>query len=432
MLKRIAAALLALLLMVGLEAAALADAGFYGDGDFSDGVKRYGFDYGLAEIVYNGDISWQDYDEVYTGSAVYIPIMKDDESNISQATDKDIKNDKVTLSYKVSRGERYVDSVTIVNGGKEKIDGIESGAYVKVKLVDSFASTGTASIEVKMILVVNKISYQETEIELACTMKNREIIIDNDTVYGAQMPTLFEAGYDYTGPATFDMGGGVRYTGRVQAKKKYVIDYTAEADEAITARYPDAKLEFHSFRGNEDSFLGSGRLELPLAEKTYKKDGVYSAYVYTVSGNSLSRVPADQLEIRNGTLAIQTQTLHNYLVSDIDLEGWEAAYESPADAPPTSTGGQSSAPNQPPAGDPEAPPMGGAPMPDLTEPQAPPVSSATPPPEGVISSVNSIYAGNADTENPLTGRSPALPFAMLAGLLAGIAALGLHPGRRGR
>ena len=231
MVKRISALLLGLTLMFTLTTTAFAW-GISGSGEFADAAKRYGFLDGDAQIVYNGEISYQDYDEIFAGSAVYIPIgLEDDEGNITHVTAQTAQKDKVSINHKVTRGARYVTGVSLVDAGKEKIDGLEKGAYAKVQLTNSFAGTGSANVEVKLVLVINKMSHQETEVELYCTMENRTVYIDYDTVYGAQLPTKFEAGYDYTGEATFDMGGDVRYTARVKARSKYVIDYTTQVDE---------------------------------------------------------------------------------------------------------------------------------------------------------------------------------------------------------
>ncbi len=429
MIKRISALLLTLALMFSLTTTAFAW-GITGSGEFADAAKRYGFLDGDTQIVYNGEISHQDYDEIYAGSAVYIPIgLEDDQGNITHVTAQNIKKDKVSISHKVTRGSRYVTGVSIVDAGKEKIDGLAKGAYAKVQLTDSFSGTGTANVEVKLVLVINRMSYQETEVELYCTMENRTVYIDYDTVYGAQLPTKFEAGYDYTGEATFDMGGNVRYTARVKARGKYVIDYTTQANEEIAARYPKNNLEFHNFNGDHDTFASNGKLELPLDRGTYYKDGQYKAYAYKISGNTL--VKLDAAISKDAVLTIYTRSLDNYVISDVDLLS-QPDYEAPASAP---TSPPASPPSQTTGDQLQAPPMGGAPMPPLApetaapassaQPEIPEASSAAAPP----SSLSHISASNRGTENPLTG-APPLAGMTAIGILTGLGALLLRPRKK--
>jgi|GEM_PF-1360138 len=436
--KRVTALILAVFLTTFWTTTAFAW-GISGSGEFANAAKRYGF-LDDAKIVYNGEISDQDFDEVYVGSAIYIPIgVEDDEGNISQASAQNIKKDKVSVSHKVTRGARYVTGVSIVDGGKEKIDGLEKGAYVKVQLTNSYSGTGTANVEVKLVLVINRLSYQETEIELFCTMENRTVYIDYDTVYGAQLPTMFEVGYDYNGEATFDMGNDVRYTARVKAKQKYIIDYDTETNEAIAARYPKNDLEFHNFKGDHDTFASNGKLELPLDSATYYKNGQYTAYAYKISGNTL--VPVDSSVNKDGILTIYTRTLDNYVVSNVDLLR-QTDYEPPASAPATSTGGQTAGKTtgQTAGNELQAPPTGGAPLPDLpgetsrvetapppesSQPETPPANTATPPP----SSLSHINAANGGTDNPLTGVPPLAGIAFL-GTLTGLGAWVLRPRKK--
>jgi hypothetical protein len=433
--KQITALLLAVVLMSFFTTTAFAW-GITGSGEFADAAKRYGF-VDDAKIVYNGEISYQDYDEVYVGSAIYIPIgIQDDDGNVTHATAQNIKKDKVSVSHKVTRGARHVTGVSIVDGGKEKISGLDKGAYVKVQLTDSYSGTGTANIEVKLVLVINRMAHQETEIELYCTMENRTVYIDYDTVYGAQLPTLFEVGYHYNGEATFDMGNDVRYTARVKARQKYIIDYDTQTNEEIAARYPKNNLEFHNFKGERTTFASNGKLELPLDSATYYKNRQYKAYAYKISGNTL--VPMDSNISKDGILTLYTRTLESYVISDVDLLNLKDDQAStPAPAPATSAASQSGA-NQL-----QAPPMGGAPLPALptessapalvetapppatSQPETPQVSSVTPPP----ASLSHISAVNKGTENPLTGAPPLVGIAVM-GTLTGWGAWLLRPRKK--
>lgn len=443
--KKLSALLLAVLLIVVLlpVSALAAKTGFLGVGGYSESNASYGFEVNGTEIVYNGELDYNGYDEVYPGSVFYIPIYKQDEDyNTAQATDKQIKTDKVEVSYKALKNGKYIESVTIVDAKKEKITGLESGVYAKIQVSDD-APHGETIVDLKVVLSVNRISYQETEFNLAFGMENRTVTIDSSSVYGAQLPTRFEVENRFNGEVTFDMGGGVRYSVWVRQKNEYIIDYSNEVNEEISDMYPDGYLQFHNFKGDKDTFAHVGKLELPIDKSKFKgTDGKTTVFAYQISGRNLTALGSDvaSYDSKIGTLTIRASALGEYVLSSrslmrqVDPSAEENilqtgyAAETPSSEPQTTgTATQTpapSVPSTPPTSVPSAPtfPENPATGGD-SDTTASTVSTAPTAPVPVPMSTGSINASNVSTENPLTGDSAPVALAVTALLLGGGLAL---------
>lgn len=418
--KKPATALLGLALALALTVSAhAAKTGFLGVGNYSESNASYGFETMGTEVVFNGEIVYNDYDEIYPGSTIYIPIHKQDEDwNTSHAGEKDIKSDKVEISHKALKNGKYIESVTIVDGKKEKITGLDSGAYAKIKVSDEYSSTGETIVDLKLVLSVNRISYQETEVNLAFGMENRKVLIDSSTVYGAQLPTLFEAASRFNGEVTFDMGGGIRYTAWVRQRTEYVVDYSPAVNEAISEMYPDGYLQFHNFRGDKDTFANTGKLELPIDKNKFKgTDGKPTVFAYQINGQNLTALGGDTVSYDSKTsiLTIRTKTLGEYVLSSRSLM---RQVEAGDDEAVLQTGyAAEQVPSQPQS---QIPPQSQAP----STPQTPPTSlPTTPAPAPAPTGTGGINASNVSGNNPLTGENPCLPLAMTALLLGGATAL---------
>ncbi len=424
--QRFTVVLLAALLLVAPLPAYAAGEGVGGRRDFAHANRPYGFLHDDFKIVYNGEISWEWLDEVYAGSAIYVPIgIENEEDDTSPsggssreeipvataATDRNIKDDGVEVSWKATRGAEYVTGVTIVDARREKIDGLPAGAYAKIQTTDNFNSIGKTRVSVVAVLSVNDISYQETEVIYNFSLTNRLVYIDSNSVYGARLPTMFQADYGYSGRATFDMGGGVKFNTYVNSEERYVIAHTTEPDEVLEKRYPDAELEFHIFNGDNDTFAAAGTLEIPLNRRRFTDDDDrLSLYVYRgVAGERAAEVP---YAIEGDTIVIATQTLDDYVLSNMNL----STYEMPAPAPEGQTPAIPAVPAVTPQ-DPLAPPTGGGDAPPAVpvgeqagaaSVSALPSSSAAaqasrPAPTAPVRRDGMIRAVNVATQNPLTG-----------------------------
>lgn len=406
-------ALLIIVLLMSLPVNALAsdwDWGGIEGGGMADANRPYGFLPEDTQVAENGELSWQWLDELYTGSAIYIPIGKEDDT---QATEKDIKNDKVALSWKATMGGGYIRDVTIVDGKKEKITDLPAGAYAKIQLAGSLDSMDRVKGQAKLVLSINNVSYRETEIQVDFTMENRIQYIDANTVYGAALPTLFEVETRYGGEATFDMGGGVQYTAQVKPGERYLLNYSNQPDEAqmaeIKERFPSAYVEFHDFKGSGDTFPQSGRLEIPVDAKNFSSlaGGVPEVYWYDLEGKMLD----SYYDKQGGKVVILTRSLSKYVLSDTDLRQSETTgspgYEAPAQAPDTAV----------PAPDTNIPPTGGDTQPVTAVAQQ--AAGAEP----VVTNLSTgINADNKAGENPLTG-APLLPVGAAAVVAFGAGAV---------
>jgi len=342
--KKFLAGILALGLVFGLQTAALAEAvfvpsykdsptggGFSEQGGFTDTNPAYYFNTDLVYLVYNKELDDDpDFTEIYTGSDIYIAIYryydqdgKDDQDAI--ATAKQIKEDNIQVQYKGIKGAQYIDNVTIVDGKKEKITGLPAGSYAKVDFSDKYAGTSSTDIQLRMVLSMNKVSYQETRIMLEGELTNRLEYIDDDSVYGAMVPTRYRVQGWYTGYATFDMGDGVKYTARVAKGARYSIDFSRDVDYDIDMMYPDANMEFYNFRGNNDTFASVGALTIPINEKVFKDadSGQPRVYAYEIlESGGLRALGSDSAgyDSKKKILTINAKTLGSYVLSNQKLK----------------------------------------------------------------------------------------------------------------
>lgn len=250
--KKIIALFLIATLSFGLtaHAAAASDApqGFDDYGGYSDTKTEYSFLIDNSVLVYGGEAE-EDFtylDEFYAGSAMYVPVgaynTEGKGADEKIATDKQIKNDKVELSYKVINGASCVETVELVSGKKEKIKDLPAGMYAKIKYTGDYLELGRTTVKVRLVLSVGGISYQDTAVTFSCKLMNRKEDITKNSVYGAITPAQFKVASNYWGEATFDFGGNIRYTARVKAREVYYLNLDQTPDAAITEMYPDAYL----------------------------------------------------------------------------------------------------------------------------------------------------------------------------------------------
>jgi hypothetical protein len=321
--KKLAAVIFAIILILSAPAAALARTGIWGVGFISNTNPGYGIDDYEVLFAYNNQIDRQLYfNEIYPGSAIYIQLIAVDDTNVTirPATDKQVKDDRVTVSYKASWGGDLIDSVSIVDIKRERLRNLPSdaeGMYIKVKVAESYFSTRETIVQLKIVLSVNRIAYQETEFDLAFDLMNRMIRINRDSIYGAQVPTMFEA-RGYSGEATFDMGGGVTYTARVRDGQRYIIDYTTEPVSGVSAGNPGGYLEFHRFRGGP-AFASTGKLDIPVNTDNFIEDGSPQIYVYEINDGRLTALGGDDVSFRGGLLSVYTSVLVEYVLSSRSL-----------------------------------------------------------------------------------------------------------------
>lgn len=328
MLKKIISLTLAALLCAPIFAnSAAIYYGFENAGGLTETQNMYYFEETEAILVENKEAftdSNFDFEGIYAGSYMLVPIKVyvDGADKPSDVTDKMIKNDKLTFSYKVMRGPQYVEELTIEDGKKLKLKDVPAGAYVKIPFVRDFASEGKTAISIQLVLAVNDITYQYTQITLNCRLKSYVTDIRRNSVYGAKSPTLFRIDKRYSGEATIDFGDEIKYTGKVKKNDVYFLNMSREPNKDITAMYPKMYLDFYSFLGDRDYFPSTGKLEIPVKASNLGKKGVEpSLYVYRIDDLTLTALSTGVVsyDAVAGKLYIYTRSLDNYVLSNQPL-----------------------------------------------------------------------------------------------------------------
>lgn len=304
-----------------------ADQGFTDTGGYSDTKVEYFFMCEDSVLLYNGetDPDFTYLDNFYAGSSLYVPVGAYDTAKTGVkeaiATDKQVKDDKVELSSMVLLGKDFVDSVTLVSAKKEKLKELPAGMYAKIKYTADYFSLSQSRVSVRLVLSVNGASYQDTAVTFQCNLMNRSEDITRNSVYGALTPTQFRAASNYSGEATFDFGGGVKYTARVKAKEKYYLNLDRTPDPAVQELYPDAYMEFYNFKGEYDTFESAGRLEIPVNEQKFKeKKTSAQLYIYEIKGDKLiAQSNSVSYDAANKKLIFTKRILGSYVLSSRPL-----------------------------------------------------------------------------------------------------------------
>lgn len=422
--KRILSFLLAAVIVLILPVAATAarePRGFTTIGNFSGSKVSFGFEPDYTVTVYNKEVEDDpDYEEIWPGMDIYVPvyILGASGQNNTHASEKDIKSNEVSLSWKSKTGERYIDDVTLVDGKKAKIAGLDGGMYAKISMVSEYSSRSAMPVYVDLVLSVNRLSYPETLTTLKLDIVNREVNIDRDTVYAAQSPTQFYSMRHYAGKATFDFGDKVTYNATVEKGARYYLHLDRTEDEAFAAMYPDAYLEYYNFRGDRDSFPSTGTLNVPVKRANFTPKGEDKAqvFVYEVQDGNLKALDERVLDFdgKKNILTIRAKSLGYYILSDRALHkevdhrdediiytGYASQNAGTADDMPTEeTGGGGSGGSGSSSGVNENPETGG----------------------------DTINASNPSADNPSTSDTPLLPIVTLGMLSGGLALIGWKRG----
>lgn len=326
MLKKIMAAMLSVICFSFTAYAAYADVGFDEEwGDMTSTANEYFFETDDTLVVRNKEvIDDPQYDELVPGDDIYIPVhvYPDRGKQAVPATDKMMKTDNLSVSSKVLSGKSYVGDVDLVSGKKLKLKGVAAGIYTHIPITSDYTKTGWSSVSVSVVLSVNDVTYDDTQVTLKCHIRNRVTEIDKNSVYGAKTPAQFKAANRYSGEATFDFGNKIKYTARVKSGKTYYLNLSKTPDPALQEMYPDAYLEFYSFLGNLDTFQTTGALEIPITRsKLSEKGAAPSLYVYRTDGKKLTALGEGVVSFNSKTdkLTINTKTLDSYVLSNRPL-----------------------------------------------------------------------------------------------------------------
>lgn len=324
--RRIISMVLAVLMVMPLmSGAATIIYGIEGAGGATETYNEYFFDEDFAILIENKEAFDNfDYEEIYAGSEILIPlsVYAAGGTKASPVTDKQVKTDKLTFSYKIMRGEQYVGDLAMVDGKKLKIQGVPSGMYVRVPVIKDFASTGKETISIQLVLSVNDITYRYTQTTLNCRICSYVTDVKRNSIYGAKSPTVFKVDEKFNGEATFDFGDEIKYTAKVDKNAIYFLNLSRDANADIAKMYPGAYLEFYDFKGDKKTFASTGRLEIPVAVGKLSKKGVEpSLYVYRIDGANLTALGAGSVSFnsKSDRLRINARTLGSYVLSNQPL-----------------------------------------------------------------------------------------------------------------
>lgn len=335
MLKKIISVILAALLCTPVIASAdIMYYGFEDAGGTTETTNAYYFETFEAVLVENNEAYTEfDYEDIYAGGYILLPLMVYAGNNKSPVpvTDKMIKNDKLSFSYKVMRGLQYVDELTVVDGKKLKLPDVPAGAYIKIPFINEYPIEGKETVSIQFVLAVNGVTYQYTQATLNCRVKSYMTNIRRNSVYGAKTPSLFKVDSRYSGEATFDFGDEIKYTAKVKKNGVYFLNLSRGSNADIAAMYPGVYLDFYSFTGKRNTFSSTGKLEIPVDISKLSKKGVSpSLYVYRVDGSTLTSLSTGvvSFDSKAGKLTVNTKTLDSYVLSNQPLGRTVTAAES--------------------------------------------------------------------------------------------------------
>ena len=262
-----------------------------------------------------------DYRYIEPGTEVYLPLYVNVGGNAEEdtiATEKLTKADGVKINYKVLSGADYVGQLELVDTKKMKLKDVAAGMYVKIPLARNYDRTNAYVIHLRIKLSVNNVTYDSTEIDLKCRIRNPVNTISYDSVFGAALPSLFRS-VGHTGAVTFDFGDKIAYDGYVRSQQSYFLSLSREPVSDISVMYPDAWLDYYSFLGNYKTFDRIGDLKIPVNRANLAKRGVApELYVYRITGDALTALGAGVAEFdpKTNTLHIRAKTLESYVLSN--------------------------------------------------------------------------------------------------------------------
>jgi hypothetical protein len=218
----------------------------------------------------------------------------------------------------VLSGADYVGPLELLDTKKMKLKDVPAGMYVKIPLARNYDRTGAYVVHLRIKLSVNNVTYDYSEIDLKCRIRNPVNTISYDSVFGAVLPSLFRS-VGHTGAVTFDFGEKITYDGYVRSQQSYFLSLSRDPVTDLSVMYPDAWLDYYTFLGNYKTFDRIGELKIPINRANLAKRGaVPELYVYRVSGNELTALGAGvaSFDSVTNTLLIRAKTLESYVLSN--------------------------------------------------------------------------------------------------------------------
>ena len=312
MAKRISALFLCAVLMLVLSSPAYARFSEYGD--YST-VGRYGFAFDTddALLIWGDEVHSYPHDDIWVGTKMYVPIYCDFDGDF--ATKAQLDYMKAGITYKANR---FVESVTIIDGAAENPAELEPGAYARITFTEEYLDVVRAGFTCSLVITVDGVAQQRTRVSFADSLKNRVESLTSGSVYTVYKPTVFST-ERFTGEAVFDFGNKIRYTTHVAKDSRYYLSLDRTPIAAIAEQYKKVYTEVYDFRGDHDTFIRGGKLQIPINVDSFKakKGAKTTVYVYTYDNGRLYSVDPATLSYSSNTglLTIDTLTLETYVLS---------------------------------------------------------------------------------------------------------------------
>jgi hypothetical protein len=293
--------------------------GFSYDNSYTNTANMYTFYPDYAFTLYSKEVDLSPYYQYLDpGTEVYLPIfVAPDGGDDIPATEKNMKNDNVSVSYKILNGAEYVGEIVTEDIKRLKLKDVENGVYVKIPLAANYDLISATQIHIKLKISVNNVTYDYTEITFRARVRNETVEITHNSIYGARNPSLFK-GRRYSGEASFDLGENVVYHGGINSDSTYFLSLSREPSADLSAMYPDTWLDYYTFLGDRKTFTKIGTLVIPVNRANLARRGeTPELYVYRVDGLSLTALGAGvvSFDTNNNRLFIRAKPRESYVLS---------------------------------------------------------------------------------------------------------------------
>lgn len=333
--KKVLATILALTMALGMTTVAMAASKT--KSIVVDGDKVYTYDADDKELTSVAKPS--------TPGKTYYYLVKNNDSEYNNGNEN-ITSPSALSNYRlrksIDEGAKAVEDISFVTKTVELVDGsaedeILQGVssnkltFVAVRINDSYVKT---DFDVDMeVYVIGKSDYEVTGAAADGDKLQATIYFDYNFAYdtdyaksyitvNSNQPIINFDDIDDSDPITLwfaDAEGDLRFEVNAKGQKELFLRYNNDEVEALTEKYPNATLDFHTFEGNNKTFKRAGKLYIP-AEEIEIKDGKMGApYLYEIVNGKLTSVKASYNSY-DEEFEISTNKLGNYVVSDTKLK----------------------------------------------------------------------------------------------------------------
>jgi len=231
----------------------------------------------------------------------------EDPTNVPTAlSSSHLSNAKITVKKKVTKGSSVLDVVELKKDSPRM--------YIKVKFVEEYVSTSDQDFDFTVYLAKKSSKIDNTEIQIYGTMKNTEILVDDNDEEVDLSDSAYAKADGYIKNIKIDTGNDLYVNAKMFDGKKYYAKSSVEvtaADDAVMNAYPEIQVIYT---------LNSINLNSSGNTVTFAISDKY--YVYSADGKYLGTT-ADKLAFSSKYYLANAQ---------IDMSGAEVAEtEEPTD-----------------------------------------------------------------------------------------------------